>query len=99
MLPHAMKPYISVLLLAATVGGLSMLFPLFSRTDNPLVTGLAPLLSPAASIVLPSEPLFANLTRRCVGAFAPDIAVVVRVGTEADVPLIVRNPANVALLC
>lgn len=89
-----MKPYTSLLLLAAALGGLSILFRLLSHTDNLLVTGLSPLLSPAASIVLPSEPLFANLTRRCVDVFTPDIAAVVRVGTEADVPLIVRNPKN-----
>lgn len=88
-----MKPYTPLLLLAAVVGGLSVLFRLFSRTDDPLVAGLASLLlSPAASIVLPSAPLFANLTRRCIDVFTPDIAAVVRVGTEADITLIVRNP-------
>lgn len=87
-----MKPYTPLLLLAAVVGGLSVLFRLLSRTDDSLVAGLAPLLSPAASIVLPTAPLFANLTRRCIDIFTPGIAAVVRVGTEADVPLIVRSP-------
>lgn len=85
-----MKSYASLLLLASVVGVLSILFRL-SRTADPLVAGLTSLLSPAASIVLPSSPLFANLTRRCVGAYNPEIAAVVRVGAEADVPLIVRD--------
>lgn len=90
-----MKHYASLLLLAGVVGVFSVLFRL-SRTSNALVAGLTPLLSPAATIVLPNSPLFANLTQRCVDVFMPDIAAVVQVGTEADVPLIVRDPPRPA---
>lgn len=61
-------------------------------SDGVIVAELGPLLSPAASIVLPTADgtLFSDLTKRYIQVFQPEIVAVVRVGTEADVPLIVR---------
>lgn len=64
-----------------------------------VVAELGPLLSPAASIVLPTGDgtLFSDLTQRYVEVFRPEFAIVVRVGTEADVPLIVRVALQTAV--
>ncbi|KAL7622063.1 hypothetical protein AAE478_007564 [Parahypoxylon ruwenzoriense] len=55
-----------------------------------LSTNLAPTLSPGASIVLPGDANFANLTSRWREWHAPNIAAVVRAATEADVQQTVR---------
>lgn len=46
---------------------------------------LSPLLSPQASIVLPGDIAFSNLTSRWREYRAPNISVVVQVATEVDV--------------
>ncbi|KAK4121767.1 FAD-binding domain-containing protein [Parathielavia appendiculata] len=61
--------------------------------DNP-TSGLGPLLSPEASIVLPDDADFAKYTDRWRQWHAPDVAAVVRVATEADVQQTVRFAAQ-----
>lgn len=50
-----------------------------------ILANLGPLLSPTASIVLPGNPEFDNLTARWREYEAPEIAVAVQVATETDV--------------
>lgn len=86
-----MKKY-ARLLVPVVLGALAAGYQMVLSPTDDIVAELHPLLSPAASIVLPTEnqTLFSDLTRRYIELFQPDIAVVVRVGTESDVPLIVR---------
>ncbi|KAI1459380.1 hypothetical protein F4805DRAFT_473318 [Annulohypoxylon moriforme] len=55
-----------------------------------IAADLGPLLSPQASIVLPGEATFANLTSRWREYRAPNISAVVQAATEADVQKTVR---------
>lgn len=103
-----MKGYITLFSVPAAVGILSILFSkgylnLFSQTD-PIITELGSLLSPEAKIILPTEnaTLFSGLAGRFIQVFEPDITAVVKVGTEADVPVIVselqlfrEDPSNI----
>jgi hypothetical protein len=50
-----------------------------------ILADLGPLLSPGASIVLPSDPEFAGLTARWREYEAPNITIVVKVAVEFDV--------------
>lgn len=87
-----MKKYARLLLVPVVLGSLAAGYQMVLSPTDVIVAELRPLLSPAASIVLPTEDekLFSDLTRRYMQVFQPDIAAVVRVGTESDVPLIVR---------
>ncbi|KAI1418448.1 hypothetical protein F5Y13DRAFT_149192 [Hypoxylon sp. FL1857] len=65
--------------------------PIVGMTDNiNIVADLGPLLSPQASIVLPGDAAFANITSRWREYQAPDISAVVQVAAEADVQQTVR---------
>lgn len=93
-----MKSFVTLLSISAVVGALS---PVFSKDYHPallkrtgsIVDDLGPILSPGASIIFPTDDpaQFAELTKRYVEIFHPDITVIVQVGTEADVPRIVRE--------
>lgn len=87
-----MKKYSGLLLVPAIVGILSVVYPSIFRRTDAIVAELGPLLSPGASIVLPTSnaTLFSDLTRRYIEVMHPDFTAIVRVGAEADVPLIVR---------
>lgn len=50
-----------------------------------IIPDLGPLLSPQASIVLPGDATFVNLTRRWREYEAPTVSAVVQVAAEADV--------------
>lgn len=91
-----MKKYSGLLLVPAIVGILSVVYPSIFRRTDVIAAELGPLLSPGASIVLPTSnaTLFSDLTRRFIELMHPDITAVVRVGAEADVPLIVRAPPS-----
>ncbi|CAJ2512976.1 Uu.00g010950.m01.CDS01 [Anthostomella pinea] len=58
--------------------------------DTTIQADLGPLLSPEASIVLPCDGEFANLTSRWREWHAPNISVVVQVATADDVQQVVR---------
>ena len=58
----------------------------YGMSDNlGILADLGPLLSPKASIVLPSHPEFPSLVARWREYEAPDITVVVQIAVESDV--------------
>lgn len=95
-----MKKYSGLLLVPAIVGVLAVVYPSIFRRTDAIVAELGPLLSPGASIVLPTSnaTLFSELTRRYIEVMHPDFSAVVRVGAEADVPAIVRAPPSTRCL-
>lgn len=84
-----MKIFARLLLIPAVIGVQHQ--QCFLSADL-IVAELGPLLSPEASIVLPTTgngTLFSDLTKRYIVMYQPEVDAIVRVGTEADIPLIV----------